>query len=369
MPAEDASPPAVARALVGSGLALRRGENLLIVTWSHTLAWAAACVAEARRVGARPVLLLEDEGAFWKSLDLAPSTKNWSGITAPVRAALREADALVYFPGPADRPRLHTLPANLLGPFLGTDSDWLRLAQRDRVRGLRCLLGYSSDAQAEHWGVRAALWRSQLIRAITEVDYDRMRARAARVAQLLEHGRELRVTAANGTDVRLRLRGRAAWVDDAMTDAGDVRRGRNLTASPGGCVIAAVDERTAEGTAVASRPSFLTSGRVEGGQWEIGRGKLREYWYAEGSERFEREFAASPRGGDVVSLFAIGLNPQLAPGVPQAEDQEEGTVTLAIGGNSLYGGRNVCRYLSWITIGEATVAVDGAPLADRGQIL
>jgi leucyl aminopeptidase (aminopeptidase T) len=369
MALEEASPPAVARSLIGSALAVKRGEHVVVVSWNHTLAWAASCVAEARRVGARPFLLLEDEGAFWKSLDLSPSTRTWSGLSAPVRAALRHADALVYFPGPADRPRLHALPADLGSPFLGADDDWSRQARAHRLRGVRCLLGYASDAQAEHWGVPGGMWRSQLVRGITEVDYGTMRKNAARAVRLLVRGRELRVTTADGTDVRLRLRGRTPWVDDGTVDAEDLRRGRNLSAAPGGSVVVAVDERSAEGTAVANRPSFLSSGRVEGGQWEIDGGRLKNYWYTDGGGSFEREFATAPRGRETVALFSLGLNPALAPGVPQAEDQELGTVTLAIGGNTAYGGRNRCRFLSWITLGEATVAVDGAPLADRGAIL
>jgi hypothetical protein len=108
---------------------------------------------------------------------------------------------------------------------------------------------------------------------------------------------------------------------------------------------------------------------VNGAQWEVEKGGLRNYWYTEGAETFEEEFSAAPRGRETVALFALGLNSALAPGVPQAEDLEAGTVTLAIGGNTLYGGRNRCRYLSWITVGEATVAVDGHPLADRGKVL
>jgi leucyl aminopeptidase (aminopeptidase T) len=369
VPVEDASPAAVARVIIGNALGLKRGEHVVVVTWNHTLAWATSCVAEARRVGARPILLLEDESAFWKSLDFTPSPRVWSGLPTPVRAALRHVDALVYFPGPADRPRLHALPPHLLGPFLGTDDEWLRRARTERLRGVRCLLGYASDAQAEQWGVPGAMWRSQLIRGITEVDYGALRTRASRAARLLSRGRELHVTAANGTDVRLRLRGRTPWVDDGAVDGEDVRRGRNLSAAPGGSVVVAVDERSAEGTAVANRPSYLSLGRAEGGQWEMESGRLRNYWYTDGGEAFEGEFSTAPRGRETVALFALGLNPAVPPGVPQAEDEEEGTVTLAIGGNTLYGGRNKCRYLSWITIGEATVAVDGAPLADRGQVL
>ncbi len=369
MPADQASPPAVARAIVGSALGVRRGEHVAVVTWNHTLAWAAAVVAEVRRVGGRPFLLLEDEGAFWKSLDLAPSARAWSGLTAPVRSAIAHSNALVYFPGPADRPRLHALPPHMLSPFLGSDDEWLRRCRSARVRGVRCLLGYASDAQAEPWGLPGATWRSQLIRGITEVDYGALRTRAARAARLLAHGRELRVMAANGTDLRVRLRGRRPWVDDGRVDREDLRTGRNLATAPAGSIAVAIDERSAEGTVIANRPSFLPGGRAEGGQWEVEGGRLRNYWYTEGGEAFETEFVAAPRGRATLALFALGLNSALAPGVPQAEDQEEGAVTIGIGGNTLYGGRNPCRYLSWLAVGEATVAVDGHPLCDRGKVL
>ena len=369
MRGDVASPPAVARAIVGSGLALKRGEHVAIVSWNHTLAWAAACVAEARRVGARPFLLLEDETAFWRSLDLAPSVRSWYGLTFPVRSAIAHADALIYFPGPADRPRLHALPPPMLVPFLSSDDEWLRHARRAHVRGVRCLLGYASDAQAEQWGFPGATWRSQLIRGITDVDYGQLKGAAARAARLLGHGRELRVMAPNGTDLTLRLLGRRPWVDDGQVDPNDLRLGRNLTTSPAGSVVVAIDEESAEGIVVANRPSFLSGGRVEGGQWEIERGRLRNYWYTDGGEAFESEFVSAPRGREIVSLFAIGLNRALPPGVPQAEDQEEGAVTIAVGGNRLYGGRNRCRFLSWLAVGEATVAVDGQPLCDRGKIL
>ncbi|HLM70975.1 MAG TPA: aminopeptidase [Thermoplasmata archaeon] len=369
MAPEETTPPAVARALLGSALRVRRGEHVVVASWNHTLPWASACVAEARRVGARPLLLLEDETAFWRSVDGAPPSRRWAGLAPPTRAALQRADALVYFPGPADRPRLHALPPHLLAPFVGSDDEWLSAARSARLRAVRCLLGYASDAQAEHWGVPGAMWRSQLIRGIADVDYGTLRTDGRRAAALLLKGRELRLTAANGTDLKLRLRARMPWVDDGSVDADDRRRGRVMSAAPAGSVVVAVDENSAEGMVVASRPSFLSPGRVEGGQWEVAGGKLRNYWYTGGGDAFESEFGRAPRGRETISLFALGLNTALAPGVPQAEDEEAGTVTIAIGGNTLYGGRNRCRFLSWITIGDATVAVDGAPLCDRGKVL
>ncbi|HTW40105.1 MAG TPA: aminopeptidase [Thermoplasmata archaeon] len=365
----ETTPPGVARALLGNALHLRSGEHLAIVSWTHTLPWAAACVTEARRLGARPFLVIEDEPAFWKSIEVAPRTERWSGLPAPAIAGISRADALVYFPGPADRPRLRALPPGQLSPFLGADDEWLRRTRRAGIRGVRCLLGYASDAQADRWSIPGAMWRSQLIRAITEVDAAQMTRDAKRVGRLLALGRTLRVTGSNGTDVTLRLRGRAPWIDDGTVDAEDRRAGRTLATSPGGSITVAVDEDATQGTIVSNRPSYLSSGKVSGVQWEVENGRLRNYWYSEGAEAFEADFGSAPRGAHVVSLFAIGVNPALAPGVPHAEDEEAGTVTIAIGGNSLYGGRNRCRYLSWITVGEGAVTVDGHALADRGKIL
>ncbi len=369
MASSAASPPAVARALVGSALELRRDEQLVVLSWNHTLPWAAAVVAEARRLGARPLLVLEDETAFWRAVDLARSTVGWKTLPRTARAALRTADALLYFPGPADRPRMRGLPRDLLEPLAGHDDLWLAPRTRAGPRRVRCLLGYASDAQAEHWGVPGAMWRSQLLRAISEADYPAIAAAGRRAERLLARGRELHITGDDGTDVRLRLRHRAPWVDDGCVDPRDRRRGAVVATAPAGSVVVAVDERSAVGTAVANRPSFLVAGKVEGGQWEMEGGRLRNYWYAEGAEAFEAEFAAAPRGRETVALVGIGLNPALAPGVPHAEDQEAGAVTLAVGGNTMYGGANRCRFLSWITIGKASVAVDGVPLCDRGQLV
>jgi leucyl aminopeptidase (aminopeptidase T) len=369
MPSEAASPAAVGKALVERAVALHRGEELVVASWTHTLPWATACIAEARRLGARATLLLEDEGTFWRSVEIAPATRLWAGISPAVRAALHAADALIYFPGPADRPRLRALPPARGSPFHGADDAWLALCRKAKVRGVRCLLGYASDVQGDRWNIPGALWRSQMIRAIVDSDPRAARAAGRKAARVLAKGGALHLTAPNGTDVRLRLRRRAPWVDDGSIGPENRLHRPSVTTVPGGTVVVAVDETSAQGTAIADRPSFLSQGRAEGGQWDLERGRLTEYWYTNGSEAFEIEFATAPRGREILGLFAIGLNAALPAGVPHAEDASAGTVTLAIGGNAAYGGSNPCRYLSWLTLGEATVAVDGVPLLDRGELL
>jgi aminopeptidase len=369
MRADESTPASVARVLLGEALSVKRGEKVVIETWNHTLPWAAACVAEARRRGAQPLLLLEDESAYWRSLDLAPASREWSVIAAHEAAALANSDAYVYFPGPADRPRLNELPPTQLAPLLRVDDVWTAQIRRAGVRAVRCLLGYASDPQAEKWGIPGAMWRSQLLRGIVETDYRQLARDAERVASRLKRAKSIRITAPNGTDVALKLKGRPPYVDDGVVDKADLKAGWPIASAPAGAVVVAIDEHSAEGMAIANRPSFLAEGRAEGGQWELDGGKLQQYWYTDGAQAFEAGFGEAPKGREIVSLFSLGLNAHLPAGVPQSEDNEAGAVTLALGGNTLYGGSNRCAYLSWIVIGEATVAVDGEPLCDRGNLL
>jgi leucyl aminopeptidase (aminopeptidase T) len=369
MSSEEGGPEGVAKALLGGALGLKRGENLLIESWNHTLAYATACVVEARRLGANPLLQLEDEAAYWRSFESPAASKTLGHVGANEWAALTKSQAFVFFPGPADSPRLNALPAPERLRLLAYTGEWHRRAKAGRLRGVRCMLGYASDARAAQLGVSAAAWRAQLVRATVGTNLKAVRADAQRAAAKLKRGKLLRVTAPNGTDVTLKLRGRSPVIDDGVVTPDDVRGGHNLTASPPGTVVVAVDEKSAEGVAIANRPSFWRLGRLEGGQWEMHLGHLTNAWYTDGQASFDDAYQAAPKGKDVIGIFSIGLNPALEAGVPLVEDQEAGAVTLGLGGNSNFGGSNRCPFLSWIVLGEATVAVDGVPLSDRGKLL
>ncbi|MCI4335832.1 MAG: aminopeptidase [Thermoplasmata archaeon] len=369
MSPDEATGAQFAGALLGGALRLKRGEDVIIETWNHTLPYATACVVEARRIGAHPILWVEDEAAYWRSLDVAPSVSKWGGVGRHEWKALAETDGYVFFPGPADRGRFRSLPNSTRGALVGYNDEWYRRARASGLRGVRSIVGYASDAQAALWGVPGTTWREQLVTATAEADLKQIQHDAARISGKLRAGKQLRVTGANGSDLTMKLRGREPWSDDGVVGPDDLKAGRNMTNAPPGSVVVAVDERSAEGLAVANRPSFVPDGRLEGGQWEVKAGHLANAWYTEGQSSFETTYQQAPKGKDVLSFFSLGLNAALAPGVAQVEDQEGGAVALGIGGNQYYGGSNRCPFVSWIVLGEATVAIDGKPLVDRGKLL
>jgi leucyl aminopeptidase (aminopeptidase T) len=358
---------ALARVLLGSALGVKRGENVIIETWTHTLPYATACVTEARRRGAHPLLLYEDEGAYWRSWE-AVSKRDLGKVGGHEWAALAKANAYVFFPGPADRAR-HTAVIQEFRQSVAYNQEWYRRAKAAHLRGVRVMLGYASDQAAAHYRVDAPAWREQLIRGTVQADLPAIKREVARLSARLLKGKEIRVMAPNGTDLTLQLRGRKPIGDDGIADAADVKAGNNVATAPPGYVAVAIDEKSARGLAVANRPSFLGFGRVDGGQWEFDHGQMVTGSFTDGGETFERSTQDATPGWNRGAFFSIGLNAALDPGVPRVEDQEAGAVAIGIGGNAGYGGANSNRFLAWLIVGEATVALDGKPLVDRGKLL
>src|SRR5579863_10382040 len=99
----------LARAVLAENLKVKKGESVLIESWTHSLPYARAFVREARRLGARPTVFYEDEAAWWDAVE-GGRTKVLSRMSDAERAAVKNADVFIYFWGPEDRPRTTGLP-------------------------------------------------------------------------------------------------------------------------------------------------------------------------------------------------------------------------------------------------------------------
>ena len=83
---------ALARVVLDWYLAVRPGDVVTVETWNHALAWARPFVVEARRRGAEPSLVLEDEEAFFRSVALPPSRRVPRRIPTAAASAAARAD-------------------------------------------------------------------------------------------------------------------------------------------------------------------------------------------------------------------------------------------------------------------------------------
>jgi leucyl aminopeptidase (aminopeptidase T) len=365
---------AFARNVLRNSLLLRRGENLLVETWSGTQAWAESLLLEARILGARPLLVVEDEATYWKGVEEAPAS-HLGQVGSHEWAALKACDAHVYFWGPNDTIREEALPSSIRNRIMANDHEWFRLVQRSGIRSIRWDLGRSNEVWAHRYGVDLAKWQSELIEGAT-VDPRPMRRDGQHLAKKFRTGKSVRITHKNGTDLTLRLAGRRARVDDGVIDAADVRAGDVVQVVPSGVTVVTVDERFAEGTFVSEGPggvafSSESHGQIplRGGRWSFRSGKLTDYSFERGEAEFRRAYKAAGPGKERPGLISVGLNPSTTS-IPLLFDQERGVLSLTVGRNSEMGGHNRgSRFVAYLPIRHADLAVDGTPVLRNGEFV
>lgn len=364
--ASNAAVEQIATQVLTKTLRLRRGQCVLIDTWTHMLPWAHAFVLTARRLGIRATVLYEDEATYWSSVNSA-KPEDVGAFPEPERAALSKTDGFVFLWGPEDRPRLRALPKKINQALTGYNSAWYKTAAKAKIRGCRIELGQATAPAAARYEVDLGSWQHELIEA-SLVDGETIQREAARLASRLKKGKRLTLHHANGTHLELELAGRSPVVDDGVVGPDDVRTGNNMTSVPAGAVYVSLNERKGEGRVIANRTSYPTTGPTRGGVWTMEEGRLTKFSYADGLERFQTAYEAGGTGKDRPGFISIGLNPRmrLCPGL---EDFERGTVLFGIGANGSFGGKNPPPFQPWLGLAGAHVEIDGQAILADGEIL
>lgn len=357
----------VARSVLTQTLRVRRGENVIIEAWSEALPWAVPFVLEARRLGAHPIMLYEDEEAFWETVRTGAA-----GSTGKVGdhewAALDKANAYVFFFGPTEWTRYDDFPGRRTAGVSAYNSEWYRRAAKARIRGARMYIARTGAGPSEYYHVDQGRWRAALERA-SLASPQRMHRLGTRLGQQLRRGKRARLTHPNGTDVEFRLGRFPIQLDDALVDEADLRAGNNMTYIPGGVVGIAIDHTSGRGTVVGNHTVYPDSGPMSGIRWSFRDGRLVDRSAEEGEKGFEAAFSAAPKKGrDLLSYVSVGLNPDLSD-CPLMEDQEAGAVVLRIGGNRFAGGKNRCPYGAWVAVNGGNLSIDGKTVLRGGRFV
>jgi leucyl aminopeptidase (aminopeptidase T) len=350
----------VANSILTRNLKVQRGERVIVEGWNHTLPWAVALSREARRIGAQPLILYEDEPAYWDAVDDGDA-KIVGAAAKHESAAVLNTDVYIHMWGPGDRVRLNHLPNATQEKLFAFNSGWYVTARKAGLRGARLEIGRPYPSLAKAYDIDEAAWGDAMVEA-TLVDPASLRRAATPIAAALKRGSEVRIRHDNGTDLTLGLAKREPTVWDAMVPP-PARRGRfgMLQGIPNGAVRVGLKETVADGTIVANRTSFYEDMGATGGTFHFTDGKLTEATFDQGGERFDRDFAKGGKGRDQPGWIGIGLNPKLN-NTPPIEDIERGAITVSVGGNQGFGGANRSPMFGWVVTAGATVEVDGKKL-------
>jgi leucyl aminopeptidase (aminopeptidase T) len=357
-----------ARNIVTRYLKVRPGENAIIESWSHTMPMAAAMVDEVRRVGGKVLQVHNDEEAWWHAID-RKQTKLLGKSSAPEWAALKAADVYVNFWGPGDGDRIEKLPddpGNEAFDWLGR---WYDVARKAGLRGVRMTEGFVTEGRAKRWGLDLTQWQESVLRA-SLVDPEELAKSGARLGKALAHGKKVRITHSNGTDLEVALAGVAPRLTDGRPHPyrkADSSFGM-LQQVPSGTLDVVLDSKTADGSFHANRRTNIWWNVHAGGKLEFADGKLASYSFEDGEEQLARQYKNGSAGKDRTSVLKLGLNPAVKD-VPNLETVEGGSVSLQIGGNRGLGGTNKSNFFTWFSLAGSEIAIDGTPVIRAGKVL
>lgn len=358
---------AAARNLVTKYLRLKPGENVIVETWPHSLPMASAMVDEARRVGARALVHLEDEESYFSALERKQS-KLLGLASEPEWAALQKADAYVMFWGPEDVARRDKFPDPVVEESLAWNQKWYEMARKSGLRGLRMEYGRATPSKAREYGVSLGTWKKELLEAAL-ADPEEMLRSGERLQKRFAKGRKIRITHRNGTDLEVGVdhpKSRVyAGVPTRESKANPFGMMHN---APVGSFASTLDGTTAEGTIVANRPSYSDWGITQGGKFVFEGGHLVAHRFAKGGAKFDQLYATAKPGKDRTGFVYIGLNPAIHQ-IPNMEDCERGAICVSVGRNSFLGGENSSDFMGWVTLAGAEISVDGSPVVRSGKIL
>jgi len=366
--------------IVSVCLDVRDGENVWIQSWDHTIDLASEIASACRKIRAHPFINLTTEDYWMRSLADSPK-ELLETLPTHQAAALEQTDVFIFMIGPRNVIDWSKIPsekqelANVW--YLGSNKyldAWRKITTKHSIRTLGIEYCLVTEERAKALGLNYEEWREVMLAGCLS-DQREIAQRAARIANILREGQEVKVQTPFGTRLNFRLVGREPSMDDSIVTKEGATKGV-VKFLPSGCVEVAADEDSAHGAVVYDVAIPVRGGkRIKGLTLQFNHGKVVKYKAEAGIQAFEDYLKTGLGDIDKFAFFGLGLNPGLKPGFTQ-DDKVLGNVNIGIGGNMSKGGKNRTRTLSggrephwWATMTKATVEIDGKTVLKDGVTL
>ena len=300
--------------VVNRCLAVRSGEDVLVVADENTRGMGEALREAAAAAGADAVLAVMDERAT-----------DGTDPARPIAAAMSACDVFIC---PTSRSISHT-PAR-------------KAASDTGARGAT-LPGVTEDMLAR----------------VMAVDFDLMAARSQRVAALLTEASVAHVSCPLGTDMTLDLTGREGLADDGLLTApgafGNLPAGEGFIAPRGGSGTIVASSLAPLGLTDEPARLTVTDGRISGAEDGLGPAFL---------ERLE----AHGELGTNLAELGVGTNDRaILTGKVLEDEKILGTVHIAFGASAGIGGTVSVPIHLDVVILDATLRVGEQTVLESGR--
>ena len=354
---------------------IKEGENVWVHTWEHSVDLASEIAFACRQRGAHPIITLETENYWLRSLTETPK-KLLETLPSSQAAMLSKMNAFIFMLGPKNPVEWSKISEDkqaLADVWYSSSNKYMRrwrtIAKEHSVRMLGIEYCLATQERAQALRLNWLEWKKVMLAGCL-VNQREVAANCEKLACRIREGSEVNIQTKWGTSLDLKLIGREVSKGDSIVSKEDASKGA-VKFLPSGFVEAAADEETLDGKAVFDEPIIVKGGeRIKELTLEFKKGKVTGYSAQSGIEAFENYLKSGQGDMDKFAFFGVGLNPGLRHGFTQ-DDKVLGGVTIGIGDNEDKGGKNrtVGNRHWWASITKATVHVDGELLLKDGSVM
>ncbi len=357
-------PKTLAETVVNTSLGVKPDETVVINTWQHTLPLASQLAYQVRRAGGLPLLTLDTDEFWWKTLTEVPV----ENLRKPLRHSLAlfdQTDAAINIYGPEDPQTYRSVQGPQMGALFESFQKTMDRIRERKVRSVDLQVGYVTEPRAKTYGFNYDAWRRNVEEA-SNADYEKITQLGKKLARTLEHAKQVEVTS-EGTKVKMEIGRHPVFVEDGIIDQEDKSRGFVSTSIPTGYVTLAPKKGATEGSFHSDMTVPIVGELIKGISWEFQKGRLVKHSAETNYDAFKKLYEPSTGDKDQVAYLSIGLNHMVRPGF-LADYMSLGTVTIGIGENQNLSGENHSTFQFQASLAKATVNVDGQPIVHNGKL-
>ena len=360
---------ALSNRLVTQVAGVKEGDIVFITGGVRDLELLEDLVTDTRKVGAFPLLTVNSDRIGKKYFEEVPEKYDNQSPDLDLKLA--------------------TLPT----VSIGIDSNEAEDPLAGVSEGRRAAVGKSFEPVAELYlkrnvkqvgvgnGLYPTAWRAkqfgmsqdELAKTFWDAvnsDYSSVQATGEKVKGTLSAGKELHITDANGTDLKVRIEGRPFFVSDGIISPEDVQKGGPAVSVylPAGEVYCAPVAGSAEGKVVLPQ-DFFRGKEITNLTVSFVGGKVSSMTGSgPGFQDMKAEYDAAGPGKELFSFVDFGINPglHLWPTSKLGNWIQAGMVTVGTGNNTWAGGDVKVPYGINNHLPGCTVTLDGKTIIDKG---
>jgi leucyl aminopeptidase (aminopeptidase T) len=201
------------------------------------------------------------------------------------------------------------------------------------------------------------------------IDYTALQAAGERARTALT-GKELEITHPNGTNLKVNIEAKPAYISDGVISEDDVAKGNYDVFLPAGEAAVITASGSGSGKFIVEK-GYFGGKEMHNVAFNFENGKLTSFTgEGEGFEAFKKDYDARGEGKDVLSFVDIGINEnyKLAPNSKYGNWVSAGMVTIGTGNNTWAGGSNTVPFGTEGHLAGCTVKIDGKVIVENGVL-